>query len=93
MFYGPPPAADAMARIQAPVYGFYAGNDARIDATLPTAKDQMAAAKKQYDPVVYDGAGHGFMRAGEDPSGNEPNQKARAAAWVRWKQLLKERSQ
>jgi len=38
-----------MARIQAPVYGFYAGNDARIDATLPTAKDQMAAAKKQYD--------------------------------------------
>jgi carboxymethylenebutenolidase len=93
VFYGPPPAADAMARIQAPVYGFYAGNDARIDATLPTAKDQMAAAKKQYDPVVYDGAGHGFMRAGEDPSGNEPNQKARAAAWVRWKQLLKERSQ
>jgi len=38
VFYGPPPAADAMARIQAPVYGFYAGNDARIDATLPTAK-------------------------------------------------------
>jgi len=36
----------------------------------------MAAAKKQYDPVVYDGAGHGFMRAGEDPAGNEANQKA-----------------
>jgi hypothetical protein len=33
------------------------------------------------------------MRAGEDPSGNEGNQKARAAAWARWKQLLKERSQ
>jgi carboxymethylenebutenolidase len=43
--------------------------------------------------VVYDGAGHGFMRAGEDPAGNEANQKARADAWVRWKQLLKERSQ
>jgi len=93
VFYGPPPAADRMARIQAPVYGFYAGNDARIDATLPATKEQMAAAHKQYDPVVYDGAGHGFMRAGEDPAGTEPNQKARSEAWARWKQLLKERSE
>jgi carboxymethylenebutenolidase len=93
VFYGPPPAVDAMVRIEAPVYGFYAGNDARINATLPTAKEQMTAAHKQYDPVVYDGAGHGFMRAGEDPAGNEANQKARAEAWARWKQLLKERSE
>src|SRR5271154_4801887 len=35
VFYGPPPAKDAMSRIKAPVYGFYAGNDARIDATIP----------------------------------------------------------
>src|SRR5579862_9149312 len=35
VFYGPPPDKDAMARIKAPVYGFYAGNDARIGATLP----------------------------------------------------------
>src|SRR6202453_1397674 len=27
VFYGPPPAADAMPRIKAHVYGFYAGND------------------------------------------------------------------
>jgi len=93
VFYGPPPTADAMARIQAPVYGFYAGNDARIDATLPAAREQMAAAHKQYDPVVYEGAGHGFMRAGEDPASTEPNRKARTAAWARWKQLLQERSQ
>ncbi|MGD0666634.1 MAG: dienelactone hydrolase family protein [Bryobacteraceae bacterium] len=93
VFYGGPPAADAMARIDAPVYGFYAGNDARIGATIPATKEQMAAAHKQYDPVVYDGAGHGFMRAGEDPAGSEANQKARAAAWARWKKLLKERSQ
>lgn len=93
VFYGAPPAADAMARINVPVYGFYAGNDARIDATLPATKEQMAAAHKQYDPVVYDGAGHGFMRAGEDPAGNEGNQKARAAAWERWRTLLQDRSQ
>jgi len=93
VFYGPPPAADAMARIQAPVYGFYGGNDARIDAMLPATKEQMASAHKTYDPVVYDGAGHGFMRAGEDPNGTEGNQKARSAAWARWKQLLKTLSQ
>jgi carboxymethylenebutenolidase len=92
VFYGGPPPADAMARIQAPVYGFYAGNDARIGATVPKTKEDMAAAHKTYEPVTYDGAGHGFMRAGEDPNGNEGNKKARDQAWVRWKELLKQQS-
>jgi carboxymethylenebutenolidase len=88
VFYGGPPPADDMVRIQAPVYGFYAGNDARIDATIPTTKERMAAAGKTYEPAIYDGAGHGFMRAGEDPGGNEGNRKARNEAWARWKDLL-----
>jgi carboxymethylenebutenolidase len=57
-----------MKNIAAPVYGFYAGNDARITATVPDTKTAMAAAGKKYDTVIYDGAGHGFMRAGEDPT-------------------------
>lgn len=89
VFYGPPPDKDAMTRIQAPIYGFYAGNDARIDATLPATQEQMKAAGKKYDPVVYEGAGHGFMRAGEAPDANEANRKARAEAWERWKSILK----
>ena len=88
VFYGPPPGADAMARIKAPVYGFYAGNDARIGATIPDTVAQMKAAGKAYDPVTYEGAGHGFMRAGEAPDASEANKKARADAWVRWKALL-----
>ncbi len=88
VFYGPPPDKDAMARIKAPVYGFYAGNDARIGATLPDTTAQMKAAGKTFDPVVYDGAGHGFMRAGEAPDANDANKKARQDAWVRWKDLL-----
>jgi carboxymethylenebutenolidase len=88
VFYGGPPAKEAMANIKVPVYGFYAGNDERIDATLPDTKVQMQAAGKTYDPVVYDGAGHGFMRAGEAPDANEANKKARTDAWVRWKALL-----
>jgi dienelactone hydrolase len=43
----------------------------------------------RYDPVIYPGAGHGFMRAGEDPQGMEANRKARTAAWERLKGLLK----
>ena len=88
VFYGPPPAADAMARIQAPVYGFYAGNDARIGATLPATVAAMKAAGKTYEPVTYEGAGHGFMRAGEQPEAQEANKKARDASWERMKNLL-----
>ena len=88
VFYGGPPEKEAMPRIKAPVYGFYAGNDARIDATIPDTIAQMKAAGKSYDPVTYDGAGHGFMRAGEAPDANDANKKARADAWVRWKGLL-----
>jgi carboxymethylenebutenolidase len=100
VFYGPPPMKpstneidnDAMARITAPVYGFYAGNDARIDATIPATVDAMKEARKRYEPVTYEGAGHGFMRAGEQPGASEANQKARNEAWQRWKVLLEKGS-
>jgi len=92
VFYGPPPDKDAMARIKAPVYGFYAGIDARIDATIPDTKDHMKELGKTYDPVVYEGAGHGFMRAGEAPDANEPNKKARTQALNRLEMLLKQHS-
>jgi carboxymethylenebutenolidase len=88
VFYGGPPEKDAMARIKAPVYGFYAGNDARIDATITATVDQMKEAGKKYEPVTYEGAGHGFMRAGEDPKASEPNVKARNEAWARLKQIM-----
>jgi carboxymethylenebutenolidase len=88
VFYGPPPDKDAMARIKAPVYGFYAGNDQRIGATLPDAIANMKAAGKTFEPVTYEGAGHGFMRAGEAPDAKEADRKARADAWKRWKSLM-----
>jgi carboxymethylenebutenolidase len=88
VFYGGPPEKDAMARINAPVYGFYAGNDARIDATLPDTLQNMKAAGKRFDPVTYEGAGHGFMRAGEAPDASDANRKAREESWKRWKDLL-----
>jgi carboxymethylenebutenolidase len=88
VFYGPPPEKEAMARIKAPVYGFYAGDDARISATVPGTVEAMKAVGKTYEPVTYQGAGHGFMRAGEAPDASEANRKARTEAWARWKTLL-----
>ena len=89
VFYGTPPNENAMAKINCPVYGFYAGNDARVTATVPRATEQMKAAGKIYEPVTYDGAGHGFMRAGEAPDANDANKKARDAAFQRTVELLK----
>jgi carboxymethylenebutenolidase len=88
VFYGPPPKD--LASISAPVYGFYAGNDARISSTVPDTKNAMKAAGKKYEAVIYPGAGHGFMRAGEDPSNTNPaNTIARNEALKRLDKLLK----
>jgi carboxymethylenebutenolidase len=83
------PDEEALARIACPVYGFYAGNDNRIDSTIPATTDAMKKLEKTYEPVTYEGAGHGFMRAGEQPNPQEANKKARDDAWARWKELLK----
>jgi len=84
------PDADAIGRITASVYGFYAGSDARVDATIDPTKQAMQTAAKKYDPQTYDGAGHGFMRAGVDPSNTNPaNKTAHDQSWQRWLDLLK----
>lgn len=88
-FYGSgPDKAEDIARIECPVYGFYGGNDNRVNSTIPKSTELMQAANKTYEPVIYDGAGHGFMRAGEAPDASEANKKAREEAWKRWKELL-----
>jgi carboxymethylenebutenolidase len=89
-FYGTgPDSAKEISRINCPVYGFYGENDNRVNATIPKSKELMKAAGKTYEPVIYDGAGHGFMRAGDDPNATGPNKKACDDAWKRWKDLLK----
>jgi carboxymethylenebutenolidase len=90
VFYGTGPDSTAdIGRIACPVYGFYGGNDARVDATIPKSEELMKEAGKKYDPVTYEGAGHGFMRAGEQPGATPANKKAHDEAWARWKEILK----
>jgi carboxymethylenebutenolidase len=89
VFYGTGPAD--VSGITAPVYGFYAGNDARVGATVPDTTSAMKAAGKTYEPVTYEGAGHGFMRAGEDPGNTVPgNKTAREEGFARLVKLLKQ---
>ena len=88
VFYGPSPSD--VTTITAPVYGFYAGNDVRVDATVPATTAAMKAAGRMYEQVTYEGAGHGFMRAGEDPDNAVPgNKSARQQAFARLVTLLK----
>src|ERR1700729_2066664 len=87
VFYGTGPAD--VTTITAPVYGFYAGNDARVGATVPATTDAMKAAGKKSEPVTYDGAGHGFMRAGEAPDASPATKAAPEQGFQRWLELLK----
>lgn len=88
VFYGTPPDRAAMEQITAPVYGFYAGNDARVSLTVPGTRTLMAALHKRYHADIYQGAGHGFMRAGEQPDPTPANQTARNAAWKQIRRIL-----
>ncbi|MBA3763562.1 MAG: dienelactone hydrolase family protein [Chthoniobacterales bacterium] len=90
-FYGPALDDQAeVAKVACPVYGFYGEKDERVNASIPKGEELMKAAGKKYEPVIYKGAGHGFMRDGESPEGTPENKKAREDAWARWKTLLKE---
>ena len=88
VFYGSPPNDEDLAKITSPVFGFYGSNDARINTTIPKTIELMKTAGKKFDPVTYEGAGHGFMKSGEDPAGSPENKKAREGAWIRLKAIL-----
>lgn len=90
VFYGTGPSIDdGVTGIDGPVYGFYGGDDERVNATIETTRPLMAKHGKRFDPVIYPGAGHAFMRLGEMPDATEANRKAHDEAWTRWLGLLK----
>ncbi|MCS7017672.1 MAG: dienelactone hydrolase family protein [Cytophagales bacterium] len=89
VFYGSAPEhPEEVARIQAPVYGFYAENDQRINAGIPKIETLMKQANKFFAYEIYKGAGHAFMRSGEEPTGSAENKQARADAWKRMLTIL-----
>jgi carboxymethylenebutenolidase len=86
VFYGSPPTTEQIAAIRAPVLGLYGGNDARINSTIPSTDSTMKRLGKSYEFHIFDGAGHGFLRAQD---GNEANAAAARQAWPRTIAFLK----
>jgi carboxymethylenebutenolidase len=79
-----PPAfmpSDSLKGVRAPVLGLYGGlmQDARIGSTIAATEAKMKELGKTYEPHVFDGAAHGFLRA---QTGNDgANMKATQQAW------------
>lgn len=87
VYYGTSPATEQLAAVRAPVLGLYGGNDARVNATIPPADSALKALKRVYEPHIFPGAGHGFLRAQDDSTGGsqpairEANAAAAREAW------------
>jgi carboxymethylenebutenolidase len=80
VYYGSSPSDTALfEKIKAPVLGLYGSDDARVNATIEPAKQAMQKANKTYQPNIYEGAGHGFLR--QQDGRNGANMKATQQAW------------
>jgi carboxymethylenebutenolidase len=88
VYYGTSPESADLARIKAPVLGLYGADDARVTATVTPAEAEMKKLGKTYEPHLYEGAGHGFLRAQDDRDG--ANLKATQQAWPRTVAFLRE---
>lgn len=85
VYYGDAPGASdgtvetQLANVKAPVLGLYAGNDARIGATIPATEAAMKKLGKNYEVHTFEGSGHGFM--GNQAGAAGANLKAAQASW------------
>ncbi|MBT8258261.1 MAG: dienelactone hydrolase family protein, partial [Bacteroidia bacterium] len=89
VFYGTAPKQEEVyASINAPVYGFYGGDDNRVNSTLPDTETYMTNAGKSFEHVIYEGAGHAFMRRGSQMDASDANKKAHDQAWEKLTGIL-----
>ena len=89
VFYGSAPKDQKeIERISVPVYGFYGENDNRINSGIPDTETMMKKGGKTYHYEIYKGAGHAYMRRGDDPEGDEANVNARNDSWKRILKIL-----
>ncbi|MBO6792688.1 MAG: dienelactone hydrolase family protein [Balneolaceae bacterium] len=91
VFYGTGPREmEAYQSIEVPVFGFYGGDDNRVNATIEFSEEAMNEYNKSYEYVIYDGAGHAFMRRGDDPAlpSTDSNKMARNQAWEKLNEIL-----
>ena len=93
-YYGPMPSdPTAYAGAKAPILGLYAGNDQRVNANIELAKTELAKANASYDPHIFEGAGHGFLRQQNGTPQGPGNLKASEQAWPLTIAFLKKHTQ
>ena len=80
VYYGGSPDVARLDSVQAPVLGLYGGDDARVNSTIPRADSVLKARGKVFEPHIFDGAGHGFLRQHEGDHG-VANMAASQQAW------------
>jgi carboxymethylenebutenolidase len=89
VYYGTSPAEDAaFDRVAGAVLGLYGGDDQRVNASIPRAQEAMSRLGKSYEVEIYEGAGHGFLRAQEGQEG--ANMRATDQAWPRTVDFFRE---
>lgn len=88
VYYGSAPPTESLAAIQAPVLGHYGGDDARVTSTVPEAQAEMERLGEVYEPNVFAGAGHGFLR--QQTAREGANLAATRASWPRTIEFLRE---
>jgi carboxymethylenebutenolidase len=82
VYYGSSPDSNRLMKIKStPVLGLYGSDDARVNATIEPAARVMKQAGKSYEVEMYEGAGHGFLRAQGGREG--ANLRAAQKAWPR----------
>ncbi len=61
VYFGTPPDDAEMARIKAPVIGFYGENDARVTSTVAPTIEKMEKLGKVYESHIYPKTTHSFL--------------------------------
>jgi carboxymethylenebutenolidase len=88
VYYGSAPVAATLGSIRAPVLGLYAGADPAVNVTIAPAQEAIRGLGRTFDPHVFEGAGHGFLRAQGERDG--ANLKATRQAWPATLAFLRE---
>jgi carboxymethylenebutenolidase len=78
-FYGPAPAADEVANINAAVLAMYAERDTRITSTAATMETAMKESGKTFEKIIYPNSDHAFF----NDTGTRYNAEAAADAWAK----------
>lgn len=85
VYYGGSPPVERLSSVRAPVLGLYGENDQRVNATIAPADSALDAMGRIFEREIYAGAGHGFLRAQDDPANLEASRRSwpRTIQWFR----------